>query len=122
MARRTLASARKKQHHAGQKPVTIWLPDALAAMVDEHLQAMCAGRPGVKASRQAWIVSLIERELEKRSRRRPSKVHRRIVGKLVAGGAVPDVAAAVGLSERQVQRLAVDCGLNRPRGRPRKKV
>ncbi len=43
-------------------PVTAWLPNELLTRLDTHLAARCAG-PGVRPSRQAWIVDAITRAL-----------------------------------------------------------
>jgi len=42
-------------------PVTAWLPNDLLARLDTHLAARCAGAPGVRPSRQAWIIDAISR-------------------------------------------------------------
>lgn len=41
-------------------PVTAWLPNDLLARLDAHLAARCAGAPGVRPSRQAWIIEAVK--------------------------------------------------------------
>lgn len=41
-------------------PVTAWLPNDLLARLDAHLAARCSGAPGVRPSRQAWIIEAIK--------------------------------------------------------------
>ena len=51
-----------KKHHAGQKPVTLWLPEALAAELDSKLAA--AAQPGLRPSRSGFILHALQRTLQ----------------------------------------------------------
>lgn len=51
-----------KAHHAGQKPVTIWLPDQLAEKLDRKLAD--AAQPGLRPSRSGFILHAIQRALQ----------------------------------------------------------
>lgn len=51
-----------KEHHAGQKPVTIWLPEALAAQLDRKLAD--AAQPGLRPSRSGFIMHAVQRALQ----------------------------------------------------------
>jgi len=64
----------KRVYHTGQKCITIWAPRELAAALEAHLSAQVAGMSGAKASRQAWVLGLIERELAAIEQAKGSKV------------------------------------------------
>ena len=50
-----------KAHHAGQRPTTIWMPDALAAELDRKLAD--AAQPGLRPSRSGFILHAIQSAL-----------------------------------------------------------
>lgn len=52
-----------RKHHEGQKPITLWLPEAQAAALDQKLQAQVAGIIGAKVSRQAYLTALIAADI-----------------------------------------------------------
>lgn len=49
--------------HKTERLVQIWMPRDLAARLDQHLAARCAGIPGAKPSRQGYLVDLVRRAL-----------------------------------------------------------
>lgn len=53
----------RKEKHATEKPVTVWLPRDLARELDAKVAANCAGIPGAKPSRQAYVVRAIRAAL-----------------------------------------------------------
>jgi len=48
---------------ARKQSVNAWLPIDLVRRLDAHLAARCAGAPGVRPSRQAFIIDAITRAL-----------------------------------------------------------
>ncbi|HRI49418.1 MAG TPA: hypothetical protein PLW65_04485 [Pseudomonadota bacterium] len=50
-----------KAHHAGQKPITIWLPIEQAELLDRKLAD--AAQPGLRPSRSGFILHAIQRAL-----------------------------------------------------------
>lgn len=58
-----MSDTTKRKFHVGQRSITIWANTDLADRIEQHLASKVAGQTGVKASRQAWLLELIEREL-----------------------------------------------------------
>lgn len=52
-----------KKKHANDRPVMVWLPRDLARELDAMVAANCAGIPGAKPSRQAFVVRAIRAAL-----------------------------------------------------------
>lgn len=52
-----------KKKHEGQTSITLWLPEAEAATIGQHLRERLGGVSWAEPSRQKWILHLVRREL-----------------------------------------------------------
>jgi hypothetical protein len=52
-----------KTKHEAQRNVTFWMQADELARLDNHLADQCAGKPGVRPSRQGFLLDLVRREL-----------------------------------------------------------
>ena len=76
-----------KEHHAGQKPVTIWLPEALAAQLDRKLAD--AAQPGLRPSRSGFIMHAAQCALQGAAEAPPAPVPTAPAAPLVAQAVEP---------------------------------
>lgn len=58
------APTTKPRKHAKEKSLTVWIPRDLAAELDARLATHVAGRPGIRPSRQGFVVAAIRRALD----------------------------------------------------------
>ncbi len=57
-------ATKPQKKHAKEKSITVWIPRELAGELDARLAKQVAGQPGIRPSRQGFVVAAIRRALD----------------------------------------------------------